>query len=303
MLTVPTTRSPCPDPRLGVGLASAGSSACSRLDCVGEAVPAHRTVSLRRDIVPAPSSAMSSSSSDPPHPFLMTQNPSALSDSLLPILTKDWPAACVEMAKAAEAAPPRQPDANSLVSGMQLPLLRHDEVVQCSNCKRMLLREALEKHKVTCMQLPIAELLAADAAVSMPASSHNKSPNRDRPPSASGRASGARPSGSACRHALARDGSPLSLPVRPPAPLRTHTRNVCPDARARSRRWRAWRGCGARRQRDGRLARAIGWQRPAAQRAPSQPRRRWRRRRPLGRLGTVGTTSPVGGAGAPIAAV
>ena len=51
------------------------------------------------------------------------------------------------MAKAAEDAPKRPPDANALVSGMQLPLLRHDEVVQCSICKRMLLREALDKHK------------------------------------------------------------------------------------------------------------------------------------------------------------
>ena len=81
------------------------------------------------------------------HPFLATQDPNALSNSLLPILTKDWPAACLDMAKAAEDAPKRPPDANALVSGMQLPLLRHDEVVQCSICKRMLLREALDKHK------------------------------------------------------------------------------------------------------------------------------------------------------------
>lgn len=82
-----------------------------------------------------------------PHPFLVTQDPNALQNELLPILTQDWPAACVEAAKAAEAAPPKPPDATALVSGMQLPLLRNDEVVQCPSCKRMLLREAMEKHK------------------------------------------------------------------------------------------------------------------------------------------------------------
>ena len=81
------------------------------------------------------------------HPFLHTQDPSALSESLLPVLTQAWPAACLDMARAAETVPPRPPDANAQMSGVCLPLLRHDEVVQCPSCKRMLLREAMEKHK------------------------------------------------------------------------------------------------------------------------------------------------------------
>ena len=131
------------------------------------------------------------------HPFLTcTQDPCALSDTLLPVLTETWPVNCLDMAKAAAAPPVVILDA--ALSGTQLPLLQHEDVVQCSSCKRMLLHEAHGRHQTMCAMLPIADLLAADAALAAP-NSHNKSPNRDlatRPPSASGRASGSRNSGS-----------------------------------------------------------------------------------------------------------
>lgn len=128
------------------------------------------------------------------HPYLSsTQDPEALTGLLLPVLTKPWPAACLAAAKAAEAAPPRSLDASA--SGQTLPLLRQDEVVdslvQCPSCKRMLLRDAFQKHKAVCVTLPVTELLEADAALEFPGGQrHNdKSPSRDllgRPPSASG---------------------------------------------------------------------------------------------------------------------
>ena len=133
------------------------------------------------------------------HPFLASlQDPCALSDTFLPLLTGTWPANCLNMAKAAEEAALFQiPDAAAVESAVQLPLLQHQDIVQCASCKRMLLREALERHRMVCAKLPIANLLAADAALA-PNSSHNKSPNRDLmtcPPSASGRASSGRSSG------------------------------------------------------------------------------------------------------------
>ena len=67
-----------------------------------------------------------------------------------------------------------------------LPLLQEYDVVQCGNCKRMLLRSVMEAHRLKCAQLPIDKLLAADAATQVPAGSHNKSPNRPNSRTGSG---------------------------------------------------------------------------------------------------------------------
>ena len=76
------------------------------------------------------------------------QDASALSDVLLPVLTQPWSARSLEMARKAENAPAQNAQADTLMSGVQLPLHSDMDVIQCDNCKRMLLRESMDKHKV-----------------------------------------------------------------------------------------------------------------------------------------------------------
>ena len=76
------------------------------------------------------------------------QDPSALSDVLLPVLTQPWSARSLELARKAENAPAQNAHAEKLMSGVQLPLMDEMDVIQCDNCKRMLLRESMDKHKV-----------------------------------------------------------------------------------------------------------------------------------------------------------
>jgi hypothetical protein len=70
-------------------------------------------------------------------------------NALLPVLSQPWSTKCMEQAKAAESARPQPERADAAMSGVQLPLLRQEDVVQCSSCKRMLLRAAMDKHKVS----------------------------------------------------------------------------------------------------------------------------------------------------------
>ena len=148
------------------------------------------------------------------------QDEQSLSDKLLPLLTKPWSAAATEMAKKAESAPARPSNVDALMSGVELPLLRQEDVVQCELCKRMLLREAMEKHMATCATLPIASLLEADAAGGL-AGSHAKSPSRDlsgRPASGLGRpgaGSGGRASGGSDEANAPGVGGPAGGPPDP----------------------------------------------------------------------------------------
>ena len=116
--------------------------------------------------------------------------------SLLPVLSPPWPASCDGLAKAAEASRPQPSRADAELAGMPLPLLQQEEVVQCPSCKRIILRAIFDKHKATCDTLPMASLLAADAAMAQPQSSNSKSPSKEmlsRPLSAGGSGGSGRP--------------------------------------------------------------------------------------------------------------
>ena len=110
-------------------------------------------------------------------PFLLTQDPNALVDKLLPTLQAPWLPEC-------EAALTSTPEGNysgtTIMSGAKLPLLEAPQVTQCPGCKRVVLKDILETHMRTCATLPVTELLEADAALEVPAGrSQTKSPVRD----------------------------------------------------------------------------------------------------------------------------
>ena len=125
-------------------------------------------------------------------PFLLTQDPDALADTLLPVLTKPWPAACEALVRKAGAGPMGPDLDHGLMGGTQLPLLSAPQLVQCAQCFRMVLRDVFEAHRSTCDSLPVESMLEADAMLEHSSGRpQTKSPLRDamgRPASATGRA-------------------------------------------------------------------------------------------------------------------
>ena len=109
-------------------------------------------------------------------PFLITQNPDALADKLLPTLQEPWPAGTEEaLARRAKNT------AQTIMNGTQLPLLQSPQVVQCPTCHRVLLRDVFEAHQRTCATLPVAELLEAEINFELHGGrSQTKSPLRDQ---------------------------------------------------------------------------------------------------------------------------
>ena len=182
--------------------------------------------------------------------------------SLLPVLSPPWPASCDGLAKAAEASRPQPSRADAELAGMPLPLLQQEEVVQCPSCKRIILRAIFDKHKATCDTLPMASLLAADAAMAQPQSSNSKSPSKEmlsRPLSAGGSGgsgrpgSGGRSSAPTCGNGNG-NGNGAAAGAREAALRQTRGRRATARRRRRLRRRRIG---GAARAAHGRPARAA----------------------------------------------
>ena len=76
--------------------------------------------------------------------LLRTSDPAALAGNILPILNKPWPESCEKALSAGGSSS----GASSQMRSPYLPLLQQEQFVTCLNCKRVLIVDCFEEHKV-----------------------------------------------------------------------------------------------------------------------------------------------------------
>lgn len=95
--------------------------------------------------------------------FCATRDPAALSEQLLPALTRPWPEKCeAYWALQGEAD---ESEATNRFNGMRsawLPLYQQEQLVQCTRCKRMLFIDTFETHQAVCKTLNVEDILAEE---------------------------------------------------------------------------------------------------------------------------------------------
>ncbi|KAL1504623.1 hypothetical protein AB1Y20_008406 [Prymnesium parvum] len=107
-------------------------------------------------------------------PLLQTTDLSALTNKLLPILSKPWPEACEKaLLSESEKASIFGSRATLSMRSPFLPLLQQEQLVSCQNCRRIILVDCFEEHKAMCNALEIRELLAQEETVNN--GPHNRS--------------------------------------------------------------------------------------------------------------------------------